>query len=83
MTVMVKKAAITIINFYQKRISILFPPCCRFSPTCSEYTKQAIDIHGFSKGSWMGIKRICRCHPFNKSEYYDPVPGGAEQKEQQ
>lgn len=46
---------------------------CRFHPTCSEYTKQAIEYYGVFKGSWMGVKRICRCHPGNPGGY-DPVP---------
>lgn len=46
---------------------------CRFTPTCSQYTKEAIDKYGSFKGTWMGIKRILKCHPFGKKGY-DPVP---------
>jgi len=67
-----KKIALFLITVYQK-ISALTPSRCRFYPTCSEYTKQAILKHGFLKGSWLGIKRICRCHPLNEGGY-DPVP---------
>jgi putative membrane protein insertion efficiency factor len=49
------------------------PKVCRFEPTCSEYTRQAILKYGAFKGSWLGIKRICRCHPGNPGGY-DPVP---------
>ena len=67
-----KKLLIFLINIYQK-FSALTPPVCRFTPTCSEYTKQAIMKYGVIKGGWLGIKRICRCHPFNPGGY-DPVP---------
>ncbi len=67
-----KKIITFLINFYQK-ISALTPPVCRFTPTCSEYTKQAIQKYGVIKGGWLGIKRICRCHPLNPGGY-DPVP---------
>ncbi|MCQ2738962.1 MAG: membrane protein insertion efficiency factor YidD [bacterium] len=67
-----KKIALLMIGIYQK-ISSLFPPRCRFYPTCSEYTKQAIIKYGFFKGSWLGVKRIVRCHPLNDGGY-DPVP---------
>ena len=69
---MIKKICLFLIKIYQK-ISSLKPPVCRFYPTCSEYTKQAILKYGVLKGCWLGIKRICRCHPFNPGGY-DPVP---------
>lgn len=67
-----KKLALFLISIYQK-ISSLTPPRCRFYPTCSEYTKQAIIKYGLFKGSWLGLKRIFRCHPLNDGGY-DPVP---------
>ena len=69
---MIKKALLALINIYQK-FSRLKPPVCRFYPTCSEYTKQAIIKYGVLKGCWLGLKRIARCHPFNPGGY-DPVP---------
>ena len=69
---MFKNIALALIKIYQK-ISALTPSRCRFYPTCSEYTKQAIIKYGFIKGAWLGIKRRCRCHPFNDGGY-DPVP---------
>jgi len=62
-----------IIRFYQKFVSPMFPPSCRFTPTCSYYTYEAIAKYGVAKGGWLGIKRIARCHPFNPGGY-DPVP---------
>ena len=67
-----KKIVLFLIAIYQK-ISSLTPPRCRFYPTCSEYTKQAILKYGLFKGSFMGLKRICKCHPLNGGGY-DPVP---------
>lgn len=62
-----------IIRFYQVAISPANPGCCRYYPTCSTYTLQAIEKYGPFKGSWLGCKRILRCHPFHKGGY-DPVP---------
>ena len=58
-----------LIRFYQLAISPLKPGCCRYYPTCSTYTLQAIEKYGPLKGSWMGLKRILRCHPFHKGGY--------------
>ena len=57
-------------------MSPLTPPCCRFSPTCSEYALEAIEKYGAAKGGWLAFKRIMRCHPFHFGEhdFYDPVP---------
>ena len=67
-----KKIVLLLISIYQK-FSSLTPPRCRFYPTCSEYTKQAIIRHGLINGGKLAIKRICKCHPLNDGGY-DPVP---------
>ncbi len=67
-----KKVVLFLISIYQK-ISSLTPPRCRFYPTCSEYTKQAVIKYGLFKGGMLGIKRICKCHPLNEGGY-DPLP---------
>ncbi|HPD90336.1 MAG: membrane protein insertion efficiency factor YidD [Anaerovoracaceae bacterium] len=64
---------ILLIKGYQKGISPFFPQTCRFYPTCSAYFIQALKKYGFFKGSYLGIKRILRCHPWNDGGY-DPVP---------
>ncbi|HPX26773.1 MAG TPA: membrane protein insertion efficiency factor YidD [Treponemataceae bacterium] len=62
-----------LIRFYQVCISPFFPPKCRYYPTCSTYTLEAIKKYGPFKGLFMGIKRILRCHPFHEGGF-DPVP---------
>ncbi len=59
-----QKIALKLISIYQF-FSKFTPKACRFYPTCSEYTKQAIEKYGFLKGSWLGLKRILKCHPFS------------------
>lgn len=61
------------IRFYQLCISPMFPAACRYTPTCSQYAVEAIQVHGPLKGSWLAIRRILRCHPWGGSGY-DPVP---------
>ena len=70
---MSKRVLIALIRIYRNYISPLFPPSCRFQPTCSRYALEAVQRFGVVKGSWLAIKRILRCHPFN-SGGYDPVP---------
>lgn len=70
---MLKKPAMWLIRLYQVTLGRVLPNSCRFTPTCSVYTYQAIEKYGFFKGGWLGVKRISRCHPFNPGGY-DPVP---------
>lgn len=67
-----KEFLVFLIKFYRKNISPLKKPCCRFYPTCSEYTLESLEKYGVLKGGFMAIKRILRCNPFNKGGY-DPV----------
>ncbi len=61
------------IHFYRLCISPMLPPACRYTPTCSQYALEALRKHGPLRGSWLAIKRICRCHPWGGCGY-DPVP---------
>lgn len=62
-----------VITVYRRVVSPLLPAACRFHPTCSCYAREAIESHGALAGSWMAVKRICRCHPFHPGGH-DPVP---------
>ena len=62
-----------LVRFYQAAISPYLPKTCRYQPTCSHYTVEALQIHGLFKGGWMAIKRIFSCHPWGGSGF-DPVP---------
>ena len=67
------KFFIRLISIYQRLISPLVGPCCRFHPTCSEYAKEALEGHGLVMGIWLTIKRLSKCHPLGGSGF-DPVP---------
>lgn len=68
-----QKILISGIKAYQYILSPCFGPSCRYIPSCSEYTLEAITKHGALKGTVLGVSRICRCHPLHKGGY-DPVP---------
>lgn len=70
---MLSKIAVWMISIYQRFLSPILPPACRFDPSCSEYSKISFERYGFFRGTWMTLKRILRCHPFNPGGY-DPVP---------
>ncbi len=67
-----KRICLGLIKVYQF-FSKFTPPTCRFTPTCSEYTRQAIEKYGVVKGIWLGVKRISKCHPWHEGGY-DPLP---------
>lgn len=67
------RLALCLIRFYQRRISPLMGPHCRYSPTCSQYALEAIQTYGLLGGGWLGFKRILRCHPCSRGGF-DPVP---------
>jgi uncharacterized protein len=68
------KAALAALRIYKVYLSVLFAGSCRFEPTCSMYTYGAIERFGVMRGSWMGLKRLLRCHPLSRRFGYDPVP---------
>lgn len=69
-----KRIMLSLIRFYQRHISPNTPPRCRFTPTCSRYAYEAITKYGAWKGGCLAFRRLLRCHPFNKGDWYDPVP---------
>ncbi len=68
-----KTIVMALIRLYQNTLSRALPSTCRFYPSCSQYTYEAVSRYGFWRGGWLGVKRIARCHPFNPGGY-DPVP---------
>ena len=69
-----KKLLLFLIRFYQKHISPAFPARCRFCPTSSQYALEAISRYGALRGGRLAVRRLLRCHPFYKGDWYDPVP---------
>jgi len=74
---MMKKVLQGGVKFYRTFLSPLKPPTCRFYPTCSQYALDALEIHGPLKGSWLTVKRVCKCHPFHPGgiDYVPPAAG--------
>jgi hypothetical protein len=62
-----------LLRAYKALISQLFTGCCRFYPSCADYTKEAVEVHGARRGLWLGARRLSRCHPFGRHGV-DPVP---------
>ncbi len=68
------RVALLALRFYKANLSILFAGSCRFEPTCSLYAYEAIERFGLTRGIWLGVKRLLRCHPLSRKFGYDPVP---------
>ncbi len=70
---MIRRVLLILVRAYQRLVSPLLPPACRFHPSCSAYAATAIERHGAAKGSWLAARRVLRCHPFHPGGV-DPVP---------
>jgi putative membrane protein insertion efficiency factor len=68
------RAALYALRFYKAYLSLLIAGSCRYQPTCSQYTYEAIERFGVLRGSWLGFKRLMRCQPFSRRFGFDPVP---------
>ena len=68
-----KWLALATIRVYQRAISPYLPRACRFEPSCSQYSYEAVQKHGFLRGAWLAVRRLVRCHPL-QTPGYDPVP---------
>ena len=73
MIAVLRAALLVPVRFYRRYLSRLKPPCCRYSPTCSQYTIEAVERFGIVRGVWLAVRRIARCHPF-AGYGDDPVP---------
>jgi putative membrane protein insertion efficiency factor len=69
----VARVLLAVLRIYRTCISPALPPSCRYTPTCSGYAVEAIEIHGAARGSWLALRRLLRCHPFHAGGH-DPVP---------
>jgi putative membrane protein insertion efficiency factor len=70
---MLRAALVKSIRFYQKGISPYLPSACRYTPSCSAYAIEALEVHGAARGSWLTVRRLLRCQPWG-GKGYDPVP---------
>mgnify|MGYP004660195599 FL=1 len=77
---MLSKIFVAFVRAYQVTLSPLFGDCCRFTPSCSNYMIEALQVHGALKGTLLGLRRILRCHPFG-AKGYDPVPERRKEEE--
>ena len=68
-----RRAVVALLKAYQYAVSPLLGPCCRFHPSCSEYSRQAIMTHGLGRGSYLTLRRLLRCNPWHAGGH-DPVP---------
>jgi hypothetical protein len=68
------RIAIGLLRIYRYLLSPMLGPRCRFMPSCSEYTMQALQAHGAMRGGWLSARRLCKCHPWHPGGF-DPVPG--------
>jgi putative membrane protein insertion efficiency factor len=72
----VSRVLLALVRGYQRFLSPMLPPRCRFLPTCSQYAAEAVERHGAARGSWLALRRVARCHPFHPGGH-DPVPDPA------
>jgi putative membrane protein insertion efficiency factor len=71
---MMNRLLVWLLRGYQLLVSPMFGPSCRFYPSCSNYAIEALKLHGAARGSWLAVRRVCRCHPWTAGGL-DPVPG--------
>jgi uncharacterized protein len=76
-----QRAALFALRFYKAYLSILFAGSCRFQPTCSQYSYEAIERFGVARGAWLTLKRLARCQPLSRKFGYDPVPEAWDESE--
>ena len=76
MSTAARRLVLALIAGYQRWLSPLLGPRCRFVPSCSAYAREAIDEHGLGRGGLLALRRVARCHPFHRGGY-DPVPAKA------